>query len=83
MYSDKNEAIIKGWQYVEQGRVYFEEVGPGDVIFKGTTHERELIYSWDKNRWECDCLIWGVFGYCAHTIATEKLLPIPEPIVLQ
>ncbi len=83
MYSGKNEVITKRRQYTKQARAYFEKISPECAIFKGAAHARVLIYSWDKHRWECECWMYSLFRFCSHSSAATKLLPIPEPIVVQ
>ena len=48
MFSDVMiDARIKGWEYADQARIYFEVLEPGCVRFKGGTHEQVLTYSFE------------------------------------
>lgn len=83
MLSDLNDAYIKAQQYATAARCYFEWNEDGWVRFKGGIHEHTLTYSLDAEEWQCDCVMYTVFGICAHTIAAKKSLPAPVPVVVQ
>ena len=83
MHFNKRSAINKNRRHTALARVYFQEISPECAIFKDTTSARVLVYSWDKRRWECECWMYSLVHFCPHFNAAQKLLPIPDPIILQ
>ena len=83
MISDKDDAIIKGQQYAVAARCYFEWEEDGSVRFKGGNADQILTYCYETGEWQCDCVMYTVFGVCAHTIAAEKSLPAPVLVMVQ
>jgi hypothetical protein len=82
-FSDLIDAYIRGRQYAVAARCYFDWEEDGRVRFKGGTHEYTLTYSLDAEKWQCDCVMYKVFGTCAHTKAAKESLPVPVPVVVQ
>lgn len=62
--------IQKAREYAEdRSRFLFNQLSVG---FRGTNSEH--LVSWDGSAWHCDCHYFETRGYCAHTMALERLL---------
>ena len=83
MISDLCDVYIKGQQYATAARCYFDWEEDGSVRFKGGNADQILTYCYETGEWQCDCVMYTVFGVCAHTIAAEKSLPAPVLVMVQ
>jgi hypothetical protein len=83
LFSDLIDAYIRGWRYAIAARCYFDWEEDGSVRFKGGNADQMLTYCYETGEWQCDCVMYKVFGICAHTIAARKSLPVPVPVVVQ
>lgn len=62
--------IQKAREYAEdRSRFLFNQFS---VQFRGTNSEHRVSY--DGSAWHCDCHYFETRGYCAHTMALERLL---------
>ena len=62
--------IEKAKRYAqEKGRVTFAEL---TVQFRGDNDTYSTSYKDDK--WHCSCHFFSSWGFCSHTMATERML---------
>jgi hypothetical protein len=62
--------IEKAHRYAQEPeRITFNELS---VVFRGANDDHNVCYS--ENQWSCTCNFFRDRGFCAHTMALEKVL---------
>ncbi len=74
----RQNAELKAWRYLVQGRLEIQRVHYGDILARCMGDEGDVyLVLWDAQRraWRCDCPAYG--RRCAHVLALARVVRKP------